>query len=171
MALRNLGKKHTHRALRDQYRLCPACGLRKPPLEFLSKPRSRVLDLLCVLCRAENPGISQSFFHIEQPKPSLLEEHRTAIIELLRERARRWIAKGKEVKGMGAERGRTPEEYAAKYIKTLDRIAAIVGKTYAEMGDAAVIADDEGHMMIRDELNELDDTLIERNKRKKLKRS
>jgi hypothetical protein len=38
------------------------------------------------------------------------------------------------------------------------------------MGDAATVADDEGLMMIRDLLLEIDDTLIERNKRKRLSR-
>lgn len=64
----------------------------------------------------------------------------------------------------------TTEEYAVKLTKLPDRIAAIVGKTYAEQGDAASLADDEALMMIRDYLTELDDTLIPRNKNKRLSR-
>ncbi|HYX72151.1 MAG TPA: hypothetical protein VE732_05220 [Nitrososphaera sp.] len=71
---------------------------------------------------------------------------------------------------MGDTRGITPEDYAVKVAKLPDRIAAVIGKTYAEMGDAATVADDEGLMMIRDLLLEIDDTLIERNKRKRLSR-
>lgn len=71
---------------------------------------------------------------------------------------------------MGMERGNTPDEYAAKVTKLPDRIAAIIGKTYAEMQDAATLADDEALMMIRDLLLEIDDTLIERNKKKRLSR-
>jgi len=61
-------------------------------------------------------------------------------------------------------------EYANRLARLPDRIAAIVGKTYAEEGDAATLSDDEAIMMIRDLLAELDDTLIERNKRKRLSR-
>ena len=59
-------------------------------------------------------------------------------------------------------------DYATKLAKLPDRIAAIVGKTYAENGDSATIADDEALMRIRDLLVELDPTLIQRNKNKKL---
>lgn len=62
------------------------------------------------------------------------------------------------------------EEYAVKIAKLPDRIAAIIGKTYAEQGDASVLADDEALMKIRDLLNELDETLIPRNKNKRLSR-
>ncbi len=71
---------------------------------------------------------------------------------------------------MGMERGHTPEDYAAKYIKFLDRVAAILGKTYAEVGDAFTLADDEALMRIRDEVFEIDDTAIARNKNKRLSR-
>lgn len=71
---------------------------------------------------------------------------------------------------MGMERGHTPEEYAAKYVKFLDIVAAIIGKTYAEQGDAATLADDEALMMVRDEIFEIDDTAIARNKNKRLSR-
>lgn len=62
------------------------------------------------------------------------------------------------------------EEQATKLAKLPDRIAAIIGKTYAVMGDAAEIADDQSLMMIRDVLEEYDDTVIERNKNKRLLR-
>lgn len=71
---------------------------------------------------------------------------------------------------MGMEKGHTPEEYAVKYLKVLDRIASLIGKTYAEQGDAASLADDEALMMIRDEILQCDDTAIERNKNKRLSR-
>ena len=62
------------------------------------------------------------------------------------------------------------EQYALRLAKLPDRIAAVVGKTYAEKGDAFEIADDQAVMMIRDLLIELDETLIERNKNKRLPR-
>ncbi|HKO43378.1 MAG TPA: hypothetical protein VJU84_08810 [Pyrinomonadaceae bacterium] len=62
------------------------------------------------------------------------------------------------------------EEYATKLAKLPDRVAAIVGKTYAVEGDAAVMRDDQALMMIRDLLDEIDDKLIDRNKAKRLNR-
>lgn len=64
----------------------------------------------------------------------------------------------------------TAEEYAMKLAKLPDRVAAVIGKTYAVMGDAAQIADDQANMMIRDLLEELDPTLITRNQNKRLAR-
>ena len=66
-------------------------------------------------------------------------------------------------------------EYATKLAKLPDRIAAVVGKTYAVMGDAAWdedrhLADNEALAMIVDLLEELDETIIERNKNKRLAR-
>lgn len=48
--------------------------------------------------------------------------------------------------------------------QVLDRIAAIVGKTYAERGDAYKLADDEALMMIRDVLLDHDPYLINQTK-------
>ncbi|MET0466775.1 MAG: hypothetical protein ABW007_26680 [Chitinophagaceae bacterium] len=62
------------------------------------------------------------------------------------------------------------ERYAVKLAKLPDRIAAVIGKTYAVKGDGFEIADDQAVMMIRDLVEELDDTLIERNKNKRLAR-
>lgn len=60
------------------------------------------------------------------------------------------------------------EDYALKVAKFPDRVAAIIGKTGAEMGDSATLADDEGLMRIRDLLFEIDESLVERNKNKRL---
>lgn len=62
------------------------------------------------------------------------------------------------------------EQYARWLTKLPDRIAAVVGKTYAVMGDGFEVADDQAVMMIRDLLDEGDETLIERNKHKRLAR-
>lgn len=66
-----------------------------------------------------------------------------------------------------------PSKYAAWLQKFPDRVAAIVAKTYAEMGDDAFahgVPDDVALVMIRDLLNEGDDTLISRNANKRLAR-
>jgi len=62
------------------------------------------------------------------------------------------------------------EDYATKLAKLPDRIAAVVAKTYAVMGDAAEIRDDQALMMIRDLEEELDPAVIDRNKNKGLNR-
>ncbi len=65
---------------------------------------------------------------------------------------------------------RMPEEQAELVAKFPDRVAAIVGKTYAEMGDAHILADDEALNRIRDLLLEIDEEIIGRNKNKRLGR-
>lgn len=63
------------------------------------------------------------------------------------------------------------EEQAVKLAKGYDRIAAVVAKTYAVQGDAALsggLSDDEALVRIMDILNDIDPTLIERNAKKKL---
>lgn len=62
------------------------------------------------------------------------------------------------------------EGYAAKFHKLPDRIAAIVGKTFAVRGDAWTLSDDEALCRIVDELNELDERLIEQHSKKRLRR-
>jgi hypothetical protein len=60
------------------------------------------------------------------------------------------------------------EDQATKLVKLPDRIAATVAKTYAVMGDAFELNNDQALMMILDLLEEVDPTLIERNKKKRL---
>jgi len=62
------------------------------------------------------------------------------------------------------------EEYAVRLAKFPDRVSAIVGKTFAECGDDHTITDDDALSLIRDLILDLDPSLIERNKRKKLVR-
>jgi hypothetical protein len=47
----------------------------------------------------------------------------------------------------------------------VERVAAIIGKTYVEGGDAAELADDVALMLIRDLLLELDGRIISQNRR------
>lgn len=62
------------------------------------------------------------------------------------------------------------EDQATRLVKLPDRIAAVVGKTYAVLGDAFEMNDDEALGRIRDLLDEIDETLVERNKGKRLAR-
>lgn len=61
-----------------------------------------------------------------------------------------------------------PEEYATKVAKLPERLAAVLGKTYVVMGDAATLDSDAALMMLLDYVEEIDETLIERNKNKRL---
>lgn len=65
----------------------------------------------------------------------------------------------------------TIDKQAVALAKLPTRIATIIGKTYTIRGDdPSVIPDDEAIMRIRDLLDEIDDTLIDRNKNKRLSR-
>ena len=60
------------------------------------------------------------------------------------------------------------EEQATKLVKLPDRVATVIGKTYAVRGDAWEIDDSQALGMIRDLLDEIDETLMDRNKDKRL---
>jgi hypothetical protein len=141
------------------------CGERRAVKEFQIRRRSERqrgrLNIYCNPCRKNNREGVRRFFASGKP---VAKVNRREVIKLMREIARRRIQKGRVRIHM------TTEEYAVKAAKLPDRIAAIVAKTYAVQGDAAQLADDEALMMIRDLLDELDETLIERNKNKRLAR-
>ena len=60
------------------------------------------------------------------------------------------------------------EDQATKLVKLPDRVATIIGKTFSVKGDSWEIDDTQALVMIRDLLDELDETLIDRNKDKRL---
>ena len=62
-------------------------------------------------------------------------------------------------------------DYATRLAKLPDRLAAILAKSVAVKGDAFDLDDAEALIMILDIINELDPTLIERNKDKRLSRT
>ncbi|GEM_PF-5370307 len=62
------------------------------------------------------------------------------------------------------------EERATKILKLPDRIAAIIGKTFAVRGDDYQLEDDIALMKIREELEQIDQDIIKRNKNKRLSR-
>ena|SRR2546423_7073024 len=168
LRIRSLGRSRTLTPIRSEaLRLCPVCNTRRRIADFVARKGRRALNLFCNDCRVNNPEGVRQFFQTNDPEVARAREQ---IFNLLRERARRWILRGKEVKGVNDGRGLTAEQYARKYLNALDRIAAIIANTYAEKGDAFTVADDEGLGMIRDALLDVDDTLIERNKNKRLSR-
>lgn len=64
----------------------------------------------------------------------------------------------------------TPQQTTALEGRLYDRIAAVVGQTYAELGEAAQLADDEAVEMIRDLLLNFDPEVIDRNRFRRLRR-
>lgn len=161
MARLLLGRKRTTLALsRSATRLCPVCGQMRPVADFLISKKRRSLNIFCNECKRTNKDGVRRFLSGGRPASVI---NRKQIIKVLRELARRRISKREGIR-------MTTDEYALKAAKLPDRVAAIVGKTYAEQGDAAQLADDEALMMIRDLLIELDETLIPRNKNKRLSR-
>lgn len=64
----------------------------------------------------------------------------------------------------------TPEQTSLLEGKLHDRIAAVVAHTYAELGDAAPLSDDEALAMIRDLLTRHDPQIIARNRFRRIRR-
>jgi hypothetical protein len=64
----------------------------------------------------------------------------------------------------------TPPPTTALEGRLADRIAAVVAQTYAELGDAAGLADDEALELIRELLLGFDAEIIDRNRFRKLRR-
>lgn len=148
---------------RGTLRFCPVCGLQKPAKEFQTRSyggkSTQRLNLYCNNCRLHNKESVRRFLSSGQ-KPETV--NRREVVRFARELARR----RNQRRGIPMD----AEKYATRLAKLPDRIAAVVGKTYAVKGDAFEIADDQAVMMIRDLIDELDETLIERNKNKRLAR-
>lgn len=160
-----LGRKRTATPALKATRLCPVCGERKAPKEFVpraGRKRRTGLNPYCNRCRLDNKQGVKGLFYAGRPALKGRGHDATQFLTVL---ARRRLAKGRRgIQHM------TAEEYATKLAKLPDRVAAVVAKTYAVMGDDFQVADDQALMMIRDYLDELDETVIERNRNKKLSR-
>jgi hypothetical protein len=147
-------------------RRCEECGEEKPGALFRVEPgrwtkscsecRQSVRAVRGRLLRRSLLGVGQA------PLTGVGEIGGKLTKRWLQELALRRSKKGK-VKGMA-------EEYAKKLQRFPDRVAAIVGKTFACMGDSATMSDDEALSRLKDLANELDETIIDRNKGKKLAR-
>lgn len=64
----------------------------------------------------------------------------------------------------------TPEQTTLLEGKLHDQIAAVIAHTYAELGDAAPLADDEALTLIRDLLLRHDPEVINRNRFRRIRR-
>ncbi len=159
-AIKQFGIKMPRRA---RYRACPVCGEPCTAREFRSSNRNPKQNLICWQCR-RNPAAEKDYFgkkplDLKSRSQSVFRKQFWAIARIVRKNSKR-----KEVLEMSVNR------QAINLVRFPERVAAVVGKTYAIMGDDFKLSDDEALTRIRDLLEELDGTLIERNKKKRLSR-
>lgn len=143
--------------------VCAVCGHTRRRMDFTAVRGQATPNPFCNACFKLIKGEAKRYFRQGTPRPLPLT-HRRAAYRTLLARVRRANAHGKEVSRL------SENEYAAKVLKFPDRVAAVVGKTYAVRGDAEEISSAEAVVRIVDMLNEIDETLIERNKDKRLQR-
>ena len=159
-------RSQTHRL-----RVCPVCSLPKLRREFRESNRNAKPNVICWQCRHDNPKAVAEFYaagKFQSVKPENeadFQKRFISILNFLKIQNERRRNKGKEVMDMQGV-----EKQAVALAKLPGKIAAIVGKTYSIRGDDATLPDDEAIMRIRDLLDEIDPTLIERNKNKRLSR-
>lgn len=118
--------------------------------------------LYCAECRRNKKDTIKSLFRDHRPEDARRKKLNT---EICSEIAHRRFLKKREGVGMDEK------VYATRLAKLPDRVAAVVGKTHAFMGDRFQLADDEAVMKIADLLHELDPTLVKRNGHKRLSRA
>lgn len=132
--------------IKDRRRFCPACREKRGEDEFRYSERNPRLTKVCLFCRSSRFRSQRRFWAI------------TELLEQIYKKKGVMILKG------------AVKNQAENYLKFPERVAAIVGKTFAVEGDDFKLEDDVALTRIRDLLNELDPTLIPRNRKKKLSR-
>jgi hypothetical protein len=65
----------------------------------------------------------------------------------------------------------TVDSRTKKILQLPDKIAGVIGKTWVVAGDDFTLSDDEALIRIRDMLEEIDEGIIKRNKKKRLSRT
>lgn len=145
--------------------LCPACGDRKIPREFRQSNQNLKRNTICYQCRKSQPKLESSFFGAKTPKQRREMRRKNSPFR------QRFLTVCRAVHGRKPRKGQRWVESKMETMKLLkfpERVAAIVGKTFAVRGDDYKLADDEALMRIRDLLEELDPKILERNKNKRL---
>lgn len=152
---------------------CLLCRQGRTFAQFLLAPNGFTFSAFCRDCRLQRADEVRALQRAYARGGAAIDPQRAAefrqaaleacLLPWLKRLAGKRISKGKGVNLM-------PEEYAVKLAKLPDRVANIVGKTYSERGDDAELADDTAVGRIRDLLLELDETIIQRNKNKRLPR-
>ncbi len=84
--------------------------------------------------------------------------------------ARHFLAKtarGREVKPLSKTKSKA-QTYAEKLIRYPEEVAKIIGKTFLLSGEDALLTDDDALTRIRDLLDDIDPSILEENKDKRL---
>lgn len=147
-------------------RVCPVCRLPKYRKEFRqSNQNRREVNSVCWQCRHDDKRCEAKSYGVSFRRyDSIFRKKYHALNRLQRAKLSK-----KEVMRLSVSK--QIEQQSVKLIKFPERVAAIIGKTYSIRGDdPKVIPDDEAIMRIRDLLDALDNTVIERNKNKRLSR-
>lgn len=159
-------KRYVKMPNRARFRKCPVCFEPKQAREYRISNRNPTRHLICYQCRKSKETLKNFYggaVKIVKLPPVDPAQRKRNLARLTRHFAKR--------NGRGTEANMAAvKNQAVNYLKFPERVAAILGKTYAVMGDDAKMSDDEALTRIRDLLDELDETLIERNKKKRLSR-
>ena len=143
-------------------RLCPVCNEQKIAREFRQTNQNPRLSVICYQCRKDDPRCEAKFYGMSFRRiDSPFRKRFYAVRRLLKATYSK-----KEVKKLG----KRIDEHSVQLLKFPERVAAILGKTYAVRGDDFKLSDDEALTRIRDLCDEMDDALIARNKDKRLSR-
>lgn len=111
----------------------------------------------------DRPLLEQAAELLDSTAPPLLAQ-RELIMEVLRSLLDTRYAK-QRIKLVLA-----PQPTTALEGRLSDRIAAVIAQTYAELGEAGTLADDEALELIRDLLLDFDSEIIDRNRFRRLRR-
>ncbi len=166
--MKQFGIKMPNKARSQVHRLrvCPVCRLPKYRQEFRESNRQPALNTICWQCRHDDPRcVAKQLYGVNFRRyDSMFRKKFFALNKLQKAKLSK-----KEVKRLSITK--QIEQQSAKLLRFPERVAAIISKTYSIRGDdPKVIPDDEAIMRIRDLLDGLDDTVIERNKNKRLSR-
>lgn len=149
---------------RARFRKCATCNEPKTAREFRTSNQNAKTMPVCWQCRHDDRRAEARFYGAKTRRlDSVFRQRFWAVKRLLDYKFSKMEVRRKRMR-------KEIMQQSAAYLKFPERVAAVVGKTYAVMGDDFKLADDEALTRIRDLLDELDATLIERNKKKRLSR-
>lgn len=154
-----------------RYPKCPICRNPTQSHNYRTSNRNLRRHPICYQCRKSNfdaVGVMYPKSAANRKEPFLVIKRRKSkcrqlfhgVAKALYSRRKR---KSKEV-------WMAIKKQTLDYVKFPERVASIIGKTFLICGDDYKISNDEAIARIRDLLDEMDETLIERNKNKRLSR-
>src|SRR5829696_8119465 len=119
-------------------RFCPTCGETKPARDFRQSNRNSRLSIVCWQCRHDKPNAERQLLAAPALRKRPLKKQsdfRQKVFAVCREL--RPKTKRREANQVAAIK-----KQAVDLVRLPDRIAAIIGKSFAVRGDDATIPDD-----------------------------